>query len=84
MKVLLLDGNAFSGTVPSELGQLTELVTLSLEDNMLTGRAPETLCSLRNTTLQLATVDCPSGSEGVVCPIPACCTRCRIIPEFDD
>ena len=52
---------------------------LALEDNLLTGRMPLEVCELRDFGLESFTTDCPMRDEGVVCPIPTCCTSCRLI-----
>ena len=43
---LWLDGNQLSGSIPSELGNLTNLRTLSLSNNQLSGSIPSELGSL--------------------------------------
>ena len=46
LKLLYLDGNQFTGTIPSELGLLTELEYLDLGRNQLTGTIPSALGNL--------------------------------------
>ena len=51
---LYLDGNALSGSIPSELGNLDSLTDLSLSDNRLRGKIPPELGGLTNLgTLRL-------------------------------
>ena len=51
---LLLQNNSLSGSIPSELGNLTELTTLRLYNNSLTGSIPSELGNLTElTTLYL-------------------------------
>ena len=45
---LWLDGNQLSGSIPSELGTLDNLRTLSLSDNQLSGSIPSELGNLAN------------------------------------
>jgi hypothetical protein len=64
------------GEIPKSLGALTLLDTLTLQNNALTGRAPIEVCGLRQEELIVFTTDCSDGSEGVLCPVPSCCTEC--------
>jgi Leucine-rich repeat (LRR) protein len=43
--------NAFTGTLPSELGQLTALIQLSLFDNEFTGSLPSCIGDMKALTL---------------------------------
>ncbi|XP_057949736.1 probable LRR receptor-like serine/threonine-protein kinase RFK1 isoform X2 [Malania oleifera] len=45
-----LEANQFSGSVPSEIGNLMNLSTLMLSSNQLTGKLPEKLAGLKNLT----------------------------------
>ena len=55
--------------------------TLTLESNGLVGRAPSEMCALRDFELETLTVDCPVRTQGIVCPIPTCCTSCLNVTE---
>ncbi|MBO1347337.1 MAG: putative Ig domain-containing protein [Hormoscilla sp. GUM202] len=53
-KLVKMSDNALSGTIPSELGSLSELQTLELNDNDLSGTIPSELGELSNLSrLQL-------------------------------
>ena len=41
-----LRNNQLTGSIPSEIGNLTNLTILRLEDNQLTGEIPESICDL--------------------------------------
>jgi Leucine-rich repeat (LRR) protein len=45
---LWLDDNHLTGTIPSEIGALTNLASLSVSNNALTGTIPTTIANLRN------------------------------------
>ncbi len=55
MQYLYLGSNSLSGTLPSELGSLSNLQDLSLEENSLSGTLPSELGSLSN--LQVLNLD---------------------------
>ena len=44
--VLNLGGNELTGSIPSEIGNLTNLTRLILSGNQLTGEIPESICDL--------------------------------------
>ena len=44
--VLNLGGNELTGSIPSEIGNLTNLTYLDLYNNQLTGVIPESICEL--------------------------------------
>lgn len=72
---LLLSGkmyfynNAFTGMVPSEWGALTALEELELQENMLTGQIPQSVCILKITRGLNLEADCE------ICP-ENCCSDC--------
>jgi hypothetical protein len=66
-----------TGTIPSQFGHMSMLTNLALDKTTLTGTAPTELCALRNNLLAVFSTDCPTGSVGVKCPVPSCCTFCR-------
>ena len=73
----LSNNNEITGTIPVELGQLTNLYTLYMQDTSLVGTMPLQVCLLRDTLsssfgfaqMHNLTVDC----EEVEC---CCCTNC--------
>jgi Leucine-rich repeat (LRR) protein len=48
LQVLNLAGNQLSGTISDRMGELTQLTTLRLDNNELSGRIPTTLANLPN------------------------------------
>jgi hypothetical protein len=79
---LLMSRNPLlTGTVPTELGLLSELQRLDIQITGLRGTVPGEVCALRNPgTLRLNTLkaDCSpisSGETPMVCP-RECCSRC--------
>ncbi|HEY9623287.1 MAG TPA: DUF4347 domain-containing protein [Crinalium sp.] len=51
VSLLVLNANNLSGTIPTELGNLTNLATLALPTNQLTGTIPTELGNLTNLSL---------------------------------
>jgi len=68
---LFLALNKLTGTVPSEIGKLSNLIALPLSDNDLSGTIEfeGPICTLENLVELIA--DC----HKVVCP---CCTKCCV------
>ena len=69
-----VSGNSLTGTMPSELGELSQLQQLYAHTNDLTGTMPSEVCAMRTTkggALQHLELDC--GVNEVEC---SCCTRC--------
>ena len=48
IEILSLNENLFTGSIPSEIGGLTNLERLQLNDNQLSGQIPESICGLTN------------------------------------
>ena len=81
LRDLFISGNQLTGTIPEiQMGQLTELTELLLEDNQLTGSMAESICNLRiagQGMLDDLWVDCGAGADPrLECEAPACCTAC--------
>ena len=54
---LYLNGNQLTGTIPSTLGNLTQLTLLYLDDNpLLIGTIPMSMCS--NSGIDMIQIDC--------------------------
>jgi Leucine-rich repeat (LRR) protein len=66
-----VSGNELSGTLPSQIGQLTKLELLYVDGNKFIGTMPDGICLLRNQRLADLVADC----QEVSCKIP-CCTVC--------
>lgn len=69
-----LDNNMFDGTIPDNLGSLTNLRILTLHGNALTGTMPQSVCDLKDHKLKYLMADCDGSNPKVVCP---CCTHCN-------
>ena len=71
LRRLIMEKNEFSGTIPSELGQLQHLDFFVAIDNDITGNMPEEICSrVDSGTLKYLFVDC----QDVTC---TCCKDCE-------
>lgn len=70
--ILSLSSNDFTGTIPSELGNLARMTTLEVGYNNLSGQMPWEICS--NAALDLLEADC----YAVQCD---CCTICALTPD---
>lgn len=66
------------GTLPSELGLLTNLFKITTEATGLRGSMPSEVCDLRGVILSRIKADCGETSNGTTpmeCPLQ-CCTNC--------
>lgn len=72
-----LRSNDFTGTIPSQLGELKLLKSLQLQANELSGEMPSEICSLRSGVLEGLVADCDSTDpfSQVSCDM-ACCSEC--------
>jgi hypothetical protein len=61
----------YTGTIPSEIGLMTDLTTLSLNENSLSGSIPSEVGQeysfLRNRAEERLSLTCPSSFSAVVC-----------------
>lgn len=74
---LFLDNNMLMGMVPEILpNQLQELNELTLQANELTGEMPDSICALRDSSLESLFADCAGDPPEIICPVPTCCTAC--------
>ena len=80
LRDLFLDGNDLTGTVPEiTQGQLLMLNEFLLQDNLLVGSVPASICALRDNTTGLLEdlwTDCGGDPPQIMCDFPACCNRC--------
>jgi Leucine Rich Repeat len=81
LRDLFLDTNMLAGTVPSIASdQLRTLTRLRLEENLLTGTMPASICLLRGDAadgLQVLQADCAGSRPKLEC---FCCTGCFPMP----
>ncbi|VEU41378.1 unnamed protein product [Pseudo-nitzschia multistriata] len=81
LEELRLNDNLLQGGIPVPIGNLISLKTMRLEANRFEDRVADSICDLRQESLNVFVVDCPieiEGTEmfGVFCQIPDCCTQC--------
>jgi len=75
---LNLAGNQLTGSIPPEIGNLTNLTYMSLGWNQLTGEIPGIICDLTNLTwnwmdVNIMTTPVSSISNNQLCPpYPSC------------
>jgi hypothetical protein len=69
LRSLRLHNNQLFGSIPESLAYASNLQTLDLYANALTGSMPLRVCEVVNVTHATVSVDCPA----VTCP---CCTQC--------
>ena len=85
LRDLFLSGNQLTGSIPDiEVGQLSKLTELLLEDNKFTGTMAESICNLRTDgqgILEDLWVDCAENANPrLECDSPGCCTSCFPTP----
>ncbi|KAL7439972.1 hypothetical protein ACHAXM_012157 [Skeletonema potamos] len=72
-----ISSNSINNAIPDYMGgNLLSLSALYMHSNNLTGKMPQSICSLRNFGLIHLSVDCGEGQE-VYCDVPQCCTVCN-------
>eukprot|EP00537_Pseudo-nitzschia_pungens_P005008 CAMPEP_0172365860 /NCGR_PEP_ID=MMETSP1060-20121228/12279_1 /TAXON_ID=37318 /ORGANISM="Pseudo-nitzschia pungens, Strain cf. cingulata" /LENGTH=793 /DNA_ID=CAMNT_0013089433 /DNA_START=184 /DNA_END=2565 /DNA_ORIENTATION=- len=81
LEQLRLNNNLLQGGIPVSIGNMLSLNTLRLEANRFQDRVADSICDLRQVSLNAFVVDCPieiEGTEmfGMMCDIPECCTAC--------
>ena len=80
LRDLFLDGNDLTGTLPEiAAGQLLMLNEFLLQDNLLVGSVPASVCALRNNmtgNLEDLWTDCLGSPPQIECDFPTCCNRC--------
>lgn len=73
MEYLYLDGNEFTGGVPGEFGELTDLRGMALHNNYLTGQVDDRVCRLyEELFLTQLSVDCGGEMPDVFCDCCMC------------
>jgi len=84
VREIILNTNSFTGTIPSELGGLTNLEVLRLHDNpnlQAQSVVPTELCDLMtNKKLRVLSVDCLN----IICPCPQCECPTGGTPRIDN
>ena len=66
-----------TGTLPTELGHLTELTELALHFNDVTGSMPPEICALRKANLKDLQADCKFTAVAQLKCDEECCTECH-------
>mmetsp|Transcript_35676 Transcript_35676/g.93652 ORF Transcript_35676/g.93652 Transcript_35676/m.93652 type:complete len:102 (+) Transcript_35676:375-680(+) len=61
-----LSDNSLSGTIPSEVGLLSNLGHLRLYDNSLSGTIPASICDFEKLSY------CNLANNPFACPLPSC------------
>ena len=70
---LYLEDNAFEGSVPPELGELTNIRKMVLHSNDLTGEVDARICKLADELfLTQLSVDCGGDEPNVFCDCCMC------------
>jgi hypothetical protein len=72
---MTLENNMLSGGIPSELGGISVLKELELEENTLEGTMPIEICQAHEFWRKLE-ADCGGQSPKVSCACCTCCERC--------
>jgi hypothetical protein len=65
--------NDLTGTIPGDIGRLTNLEVLHFAGTTLQGTMPAAVCDLRNVKLQTLSSDCGGTNPILQCD---CCTFC--------
>ena len=78
LRDLYLNGNKITGTIPPiASGQLKKLSEFLLQDNLISGTMPDSICALRsNFILDDLWTDCGGSLPEIECEFPECCNRC--------
>lgn len=75
--------NGFSGTIPEEMGNLSQMRVATIYQTFFSGTMPQSVCALRDINggnLQSLIAECddiPGTGPQFVCEAPTCCTDCR-------
>mmetsp|Transcript_42242 Transcript_42242/g.102093 ORF Transcript_42242/g.102093 Transcript_42242/m.102093 type:complete len:158 (+) Transcript_42242:62-535(+) len=81
LEQLYLSFTNITGPVPTELGNITSLGYVDLQETLLTGTVPSEVCALRNSSLNRLIVDCipkpDTNLTEIECLVPDCCTECH-------
>jgi hypothetical protein len=70
----VVQDNNLTGTVPTELGELSTLSRSTVEENQLSGTVPSQVCALvESNVLEFLAADC-GKANGIECD---CCHQCN-------